>query len=100
MIFYIKAFFLIIHLLLKKGYEPAWLYHYDLSQRDANGSEIEGYAITGGLKEFARCIVEEIHLTLYFKQYHFGETWYYRNEFYDNYKKQKMLHCKHQEGIS
>lgn len=88
-IFYIKTFFLVIHLLLKKGYEPAWLYHYDLSQRDANGSEIEGYAVTGGLREFARCIVEEIHLSLYFKQYHFGETWYYRDLFYENYLEEK-----------
>ena len=95
MIFYFKAFFWVIHLLLKKGYEPAWLYHYDLSQRDARGSEIESYAVTGGLEEFARCIVEEIHLTLYFKKYHFGETWIYRNEFYDNYKEQKMLNRKH-----
>lgn len=94
LIFYIKAFFLVIKNLLKKGYEPAWLYDYDLSQRDARGSEIEGYAMTGGLEEFARCVVEEIHLSLYFKQYHFGETWEYRDLFYENYLEHEKIKRK------
>ena len=47
-----------------------------------------------GLKEFAECFVKEIQFYLHF-DYKFGETWYWRNYFYDNYKEQKMFHRKH-----
>lgn len=90
LIFYIKAFFLIIKLLLQTGYKPDWLDTYDLEQYDARGSEVE-YFSYGGLEKFAKCFVKEIQLALYFKNFHMGETWYYRNEFYKSYKKLNNL---------
>ena len=92
-IFYIKAFFLIIHTLLKRGYEPSWIFNYD-PEVDYIYNEFEVASNEGGLKEFAECFVKEIQFYLHF-DYKFGETWYWRNYFYDNYKKQKMLNRKH-----
>ena len=57
-------------------------------------NEFEVASNEGGLKEFAECFVKEIQFYLHF-DYKFGETWYWRNYFYDNYKKQKMLNRKH-----
>lgn len=92
-IFYIKAFFLIIHELLKRGYEPYWVLNYD-PEVDYIYDEVEAFAATGGLDEFVYSFVREFQLYLRFK-FEFGETWHYRNYFYDNYKEQKMLNRKH-----
>ena len=92
LIFYIKAFFLVIKLLLERGYKPAWVRHYN-PEDDYYYNEFEAAAVEGGLYEFAECIVTEIHYYLHF-DYKFGETLFWRNYFYDNYKKQKMLNRK------
>ena len=57
-------------------------------------NEFEVASNEGGLKEFAECFVKEIQFYLHF-DYKFGETWYWRNYFYDSYKKQKMLNRNH-----
>ena len=94
-IFYIKAFFLVIHYLLKKGYEPDWLYTFDPTA-DRIGNRVEYSIATGGsVESFAENIVEDLQLALYFKNYKFGETIEFRDLFYDNYKEQKMLNRKH-----
>lgn len=98
-IFYIKAFFLIIHYLLKKGYEPDWLYDEEKVEKAATDHETEYCVVTGeGVEAFAKLLVKDIQLYLYLKEefkFEYTLTWYYKNYFYDNYKEQKMLNRKH-----
>jgi hypothetical protein len=83
-IFYIKSFFLVIKYLLKRGYEPAWLQHFDPDS--VMGTEAE-FLISdgGGVHEFAKLIVKEIQLKLYLDYFRMGQAWEYRDGFYYNY---------------
>ena len=93
LIFYIKAFFLVIKYLLKRGYEPAWLQHFDPDS--VMGTEAE-FLISdgGGVEEFAKLIVKEIQLKLYLDYFRMGQAWEYRDGFYENYLEHEEIKRK------
>jgi hypothetical protein len=93
LIFYIKAFFLVIKYLLKRGYEPAWLQCFDPDS--VMGTEAE-FLISdgGGVEEFAKLIVKEIQLKLYLDYFRMGQAWEYRDGFYYNYLEHEKIKRK------